>query len=296
MVDDHERVSIHGRIFQKVSVDEKIYCAPVADDDIEEDRLAAQHSLFFRLLGDSLISPAIRLREPDKVLDCGYGGGDWSVDFAEEFEDCEVTGIDLYPMELPVHQPDNLELFAYNMNDRLNDTEVFQSRAYDLIHSRCVAPGIKKNRWPSYFRDMRVLLRPGGWVQAAEYHMHVQSNSGSLTVQSAVYRWWLNYAQAMAGMNRDPRVGPRLQEFMAAAGLRDVQHQYIRMPIGGWDPNPSQSRLGRDAVGVVGDMLESLGLWPFTSHLGWSFAQFTQLMQAVRAELQNDELRLYIPM
>lgn len=91
MVDDHERVSIHGRIFQKVSVDEKIYCAPVADDDIEEDRLAAQHSLFFRLLGDSLISPAIRLREPDKVLDCGYGGGDWSVDFAEEFEDCEVS-------------------------------------------------------------------------------------------------------------------------------------------------------------------------------------------------------------
>lgn len=67
--------------------------------------------------------------------------------------------------------------------------------------------------------------------------MHVQSNSGSLTVQSAVYRWWLNYAQAMAGMNRDPRVGPRLQEFMAAAGLRDVQHQYIRMPIGGWDPS-----------------------------------------------------------
>lgn len=54
--------------------------------------------------------------------------------------------------------------------------------------------------------------------------------------------------------------------------------------------------MGRDAVGIVGDMLESLGLWPFTAHLGWSFAAFTQLMQEVRAELQNDELKLYIPM
>lgn len=91
MVDDHERVSIYGRIFQRVSVDERIYCAPVADDDTEEDRLAAQHNLISRLLGNSLVSPAIRLGEPDKVLDCGYGGGDWSVEFAEEFEDCEVS-------------------------------------------------------------------------------------------------------------------------------------------------------------------------------------------------------------
>lgn len=84
---------------------------------------------------------------------------------------------------------------------------------------------------------MRVLLRTGGWVQAAEYHLHVQSNCGALTAQSAVYRWWLSYAQAMAGMNRDARIGPRLQEFMSAAGLRDVQQHYIRVPIGGWDPS-----------------------------------------------------------
>lgn len=295
MVDDHERVSIYGRIFQKASVDERIYCAPVADDDIEEDRLAAQHGLISRLLGNSLISPAIRLGEPSRALDCGYGGGDWSVEFAEEFEDCEVTGMDVYPMELPVHQPDNLNLVAYNMNDRLNDPEVFQSKAYDLIHSRCVAPGIKKNRWPSYFRDMRVLLRPGGWVQAAEYHLHVQSNCGALTSESAVYRWWLSYAQAMGAMNRDARVGPRLQELMSAAGLRDVQQHYIRVPIGDWDPNPVQSSIGHEAVSIVGDMLESLGLWPFTAQLGWSFAAFTQLMQEVRAELQNKDLKLYIP-
>jgi hypothetical protein len=92
MNDHSETVGIHGRAFQKVSVDERIYCVPVANDDLEEDRLTAQHNIMSRLLGNALVSPTIPLRDPSKVLDCGYGGGDWCVQFAEEFEDCEVHG------------------------------------------------------------------------------------------------------------------------------------------------------------------------------------------------------------
>jgi hypothetical protein len=135
-----------------------------------------------------------------------------------------------------VDQPDNLELVGYNLNDKLNDPDVFQLRAYDLIHSRFVAPGIKRNRWASYIRDMRILLRPGGWVQVAEYLLHIQSNSGRLTDQSAVYRWWQGYATSMTDLHRDPRIGPRLKEVVEAAGLRDVHVYYMRLRIGDWDP------------------------------------------------------------
>ena len=48
------------------------------------------------------------------------------------------------------------------------------------------------------------------------------------------------------------------------------------------------------SVQMIGDLLESLGLWPFTSKLGWTAARFEDLMQEVRAELQNVELNLYI--
>jgi hypothetical protein len=90
MSSDFEVVSIHGRIFQKTSIDERIYCVPVANDDREEDRLTTQHDVLCRLLGDSLISSRVPLNDPSKALDLGYGGGDWCVQFAEEFEDCEV--------------------------------------------------------------------------------------------------------------------------------------------------------------------------------------------------------------
>jgi hypothetical protein len=133
-------------------------------------------------------------------------------------------------------QPDNLYLFSYNLNDRLNQPEVFESRPYDLIHSRFVAPGIKRSRWASYVRDMRVLLRPRGWIQLAEYQLHIMSNNGRATEQSAVYRWWQGYARAMTDLHHDPRVGPRLHDIVSAAGFRDVQVQYMRLPVGGWDP------------------------------------------------------------
>lgn len=90
MSEDTQRVSIHGRVFQKISIDDRIYLAPIANDDREEERLTTQHDILSRLFGGALISPGIRLRDPQKILDCGYGGGDWCVEFAEEYEDCEV--------------------------------------------------------------------------------------------------------------------------------------------------------------------------------------------------------------
>ncbi|KAH9868879.1 hypothetical protein J1614_007954 [Plenodomus biglobosus] len=90
---DTERVDILGRTFQKISIDDNIYFAPVAIDDREEDRLTAQHDILTRLLGNSLISRRIPLVKPARVLDCGYGSGDWCVQFAEEYEDTEVRKI-----------------------------------------------------------------------------------------------------------------------------------------------------------------------------------------------------------
>jgi hypothetical protein len=146
-----------------------------------------------------------------------------------------VTGVDIFPMRLS-DQPENLDLYGYNLNDRLNHPDVFQSGAYDLIYSRFVAPGLKANRWSSYFRDIRVLLRPGGWVQVTEYLLNIRSDNGSITVQSAVYRWWQAYDSAMQLLNRDARIGPKLQGKLAAAGLRNVQVDDRRLPIGAWDP------------------------------------------------------------
>jgi hypothetical protein len=134
-----------------------------------------------------------------------------------------------------VNQPENLNLCEYNLNDTLNDPDFFQTRAYDLIHSRCVGTGIKSNRWTSYVRDMKLLLRPNGWIQVVEYYLNIQSSSGLLTDESAVRRWWSKYSEAMSQMNCDPRIGNRLQSLFNEARLGYVRVETIQLPIGDWE-------------------------------------------------------------
>jgi cyclopropane fatty-acyl-phospholipid synthase-like methyltransferase len=54
----------------------------------EEERLEAEHDVIFRFSGNRLYFPSVE--DPEKILDCGYGRGDWAVAVAEEYEDCEV--------------------------------------------------------------------------------------------------------------------------------------------------------------------------------------------------------------
>ncbi|CAN9114820.1 hypothetical protein CC77DRAFT_1038502 [Alternaria alternata] len=295
MSDDSERVSVHGRVFQRISLDEKIYFAPVAIDDREESRLTAQHRLVARIFGDSLFSSRVSVENPSAILECGYGNGEWAVQCAEDFEDCEVTAVDIFPMDLP-DQPENLDLICHNLNDPLRDPELFQANHYDLIHSRFVFPGIKTERWARYIRDMKLLLKPAGWVQMMEFLPIIQSHNGSLTEQSAVRRWWQSYQGAMASMDRDPRIGRRLKQLLLDNRYRDVDVEVVQLHIGGWSPDPAQASLGRDSVAMIGDLLESLGLWPFTSTLGRTAAEFDSLMEEVRTELQDVSLKLYIEM
>lgn len=45
----------------------------------------------------------------------------------------------------------------------------------------------------------------------------------------------------------------------------------------------------------MGDLLESLSLWPLTQCLNMTIAQFSRLIKEVRAELQDNDLKLYVP-
>lgn len=112
-------------------------------------------------------------------------------------------------------------------------TLTFQPNTYDLIHSRFVAPGIERTRWLDYVKDLRRLLRRNGWVQMVEYYYNFQSDSGLLTDNHAIRRWYAYYRHAME-TERDPRVGSRLQDLMRNAGLVDIQGLQYSLPIGPW--------------------------------------------------------------
>lgn len=86
---------------------------------------------------------------------------------------------------------------------------------------------------------MRLLLKPTGWVQLVEYYLNVQSNTGRLTSESALRRWWENYVTAMETSMRDARAARNLAQLLIEANYRRVGSNTFQLPIGGWRPGKS---------------------------------------------------------
>lgn len=141
-----------------------------------------------------------------------------------------MSAVDIWSADLP-DVPDNLDIQFWNLNDPL--TRLFDPNTFDLIHSRCVGPGIKRSRWNSYITELARLLRRGGWLQMAEYYYNIQSDSGRLREDHAMYKWGVTYRGLMED-DRDPRVGRSLVDKMRNAGFRDVYSHTYRIPIGPW--------------------------------------------------------------
>ncbi|KAA8650645.1 hypothetical protein EYZ11_002800 [Aspergillus tanneri] len=281
-----DTVTIHRREYQKFSIDNQISFEPVDDDEAE--RLELQHRVFNQVFDNRLIFPPIpRLR---KVLDCGYGTGSWAIEVAEQNPDCEVIGLDIFPHMNPDDTPENLWLQV----DDLNRSFTFPSNHFDLVHSRLLATGINKARWPSYIRDIKRVLKPGGWVQLVEIYFNVQSDNGSITERNALRQW---SSQLMGSLEtKDLRVGTRLRNLLTTAGMTEVDVRMIPLPLCAWSNDPRMRDIGSVNRENIKRLLPSLALYPFTQHLGIDLEEFEDLISRAQQEADTSGLKAYFPL
>ncbi|EER22906.1 hypothetical protein CPC735_022050 [Coccidioides posadasii C735 delta SOWgp] len=298
-----ETLTFEGREFQKHAVENEIYYGPIDDEEI--DRLDLQHRVLSGVFDHRLIFPP--LESLDKVLDCGYGSGAWAVEVAEQYETCDVIGVDVSPHMRPDDTPDNLWLQV----DDLNRHFTFGYNQFDLVHSRLVASGINQDRWPRYLRDIVRSLKRGGWAQMVEIYFNIQSDNGALTENHALRKWSSSYIKALEGV-KDVRVGMKLTSLMTSAGLVDIESKMIPLPLSGWSNGEYYPLLGAGhrsrsldpRMRVIGAMnrdntqqwLSSLALYPFMQKLHMSRDELNNIITRAREEADDPSLRPYVPL
>ncbi|KAI0206333.1 S-adenosyl-L-methionine-dependent methyltransferase [Astrocystis sublimbata] len=277
-----ETFLLHNRLFQKYAIDNTTYFVP-ADED-ETLRLRIQHNVLSMMFDSRLIFPPID--RPRRVLDCGFGTGEWALQVAWEHPRCEVRGIDIAPHH---HNPEEgLENLYLDIDD-LNMPLQFSSNHFDLINSRLVAGGINTERWTGYIRDILRSLRPGGWVQMVEIDFNAQSDNGALADSSALRQWSQTYLFAMEQC-KNPRAPRRLGGWLRNAGFTDVDERMIPLPMCAWSDSKSlileRSSVLRRAtiagqreydIGAANEenvrmLLSSVALYPFTHYLRYAAA------------------------
>ncbi|KAK2022843.1 UMTA methyltransferase [Colletotrichum zoysiae] len=295
-----ETVMHQGREYQRYAIENGAYFAPIDEDEVE--RLQIMHAVLSIVFENQLLFPPIV--RPRRILECGFGAGDWALEVAQQHPSCEVVAIDICPHIWPdeTQTPTNLNLQVDDLNGRFT----FPSNHFDLVHSQMMAGGIHSNRWRDYIRDTFRVLRPGGWCQMVEIYFNAQSDNGTLTqskeggpppekLYHALRRWSRRYLDSVQPY-KDPRAPLQLQSWMQSAGFDSVETQMIPLPTCGWSNDPRQHRIGVVNRENVRRMLASLAMYPMTEFRGMTSQEFQVLVAQARSEADNPAFRAYFPM
>ncbi|KAI2635243.1 S-adenosyl-L-methionine-dependent methyltransferase [Xylaria nigripes] len=283
-----ETLIVHNRSFQRSAIDNTTYYVPVDED--ETIRLRIQHGVLTMMFDNRSIFPPITA--PKRVLDCGFGTGEWAFHVAWEHPRCEVRGVDIAPHH---HNPEESLENLYLDIDDLNMSFQFPPNHFDLVNSRLVAGGINGSRWTGYLRDIFRSLRPGGWVQMVEVDYNAQSDNGALDDSSALRQWSQTYLYAMEQC-KDPRAPRQLGAWLREAGFTDVDERMMQLPMCAWPNNQRDRDIGAANEENVRMLLSSLAIYPFTQYLGLSITEFHVLVAKARSEAANPAVKPYFPL
>jgi len=116
------------------------------NDNAENNRLDLQHHLFnLTFNGKLFTAPIAKEKQLHNVLDIGTGTGIWAIDFADEYPESQVLGVDLSPIQ-PSLLPPNV---TFQVDD-LEEPWTF-SKSFDFIYSRMMSGAIAN--WPRLFEQ-----------------------------------------------------------------------------------------------------------------------------------------------
>ncbi|KAG9051432.1 hypothetical protein FS837_006608 [Tulasnella sp. UAMH 9824] len=150
-----------GRPFATQSV---IY--PLPADAQEHSRLDLQHHMLKVLVDGLYVPPDLVKKALDPtqrhqkcgVLDVGTGSGIWAVEMAKEFPSADVVGMDLVNPANAIETPPNCR---FEIGDANLDWGRYAD-AFDVVHMRCVASGIKD--FKAVLRNVAQTLRSQGAI------------------------------------------------------------------------------------------------------------------------------------
>ncbi len=250
---------------------------------VEALRLQFQHRVFFREIG-TLIPDTLPITEIKTVLDIPCGLGTWSIDLARAYSRMDITGIDGNPEMIRFAIEDaqtvgvsNVSFQVGNMLTTLPCLDAFLDFVYIQMGNRVVPPQM----WPSVFRELFRVLRPGRWINVVDFEPGPTS-SPSLDI----FLTLVSKALVMSGRSISPDglaftsavLYPR---FLSQAGCVDVTYRLYPVNLGGWN-NPT----GR--AYIIATLADGNNIAPLLVQMGLiSQPDVDNLLQKIRQEVQQ---------
>ncbi|KAG0324453.1 hypothetical protein BGZ99_001791 [Dissophora globulifera] len=201
-----------------------------------QDSQKGQHALWKYIGGGNSHAP---LRyDLDRILDSGCGLGEWTMEMAKEFPFATVYGIDINPELFPsAHQPvpSNCLFTQSNLLTRLS----FPNHYFDYVYQRFLYLGLTIDDWPVALKELKRVMKPGGWIELFEPCMRVH-RAGPRTRE--VMRWCSRLLQEERGLDFD-FAGEKMKRLCESEeiGFQNVRLERLSIPVGSWGGRVGQA-------------------------------------------------------
>ncbi|RPA94716.1 S-adenosyl-L-methionine-dependent methyltransferase [Choiromyces venosus 120613-1] len=263
------------------------------NDEAEQERLVQEfislldiiHHIYLLMLDGKLVRAPVD-KNIQRILDVGTGTGIWAIDAAENFPAAEVVGTDLSPIQ-PSWVPPNV---SFQIDDAESDW-TFARDSFDLIHIRHLNGGIRD--WGKLIQQAFNHLKPGGWLDVAEYEFSLKSDDGTLPVKSNLFRFYELVNEAADKLGQEFKIAASLDRYILDAGFEKVNHEEMKLPLGTWPAEKKLKEMGAFLLLTTGNAFEAFGMALLTRTLGMSIPAVEELITSAKKESHSKKIHSY---
>ncbi|KAI1423784.1 hypothetical protein F5Y12DRAFT_506285 [Xylaria sp. FL1777] len=202
------------------------YCGPyyMPNDEDEQVRLQLLNQVYLKIFDGELTT--VPLECPTAILDIGTAVGEWAIDMAETYPECEVTGTDISNIfERRVPQ---------NVYWEIDDAELEWERPpdhYDLVHLRDMAGAFAD--WNGIYKSAFKCLKPGGWIEILDFDdkKALHDLFAYFEPESLLYKLVQDLQEASIISGRPRGVGHLEPRLLVNAGYVDVNLTEYSIPL-----------------------------------------------------------------
>jgi len=221
-----------------------------------------------------------------RILDIGTGTGIWAIDVAETYPSSQVIGTDLSPIQ-PSWVPPNV---SFQIDDAESDW-TFAKDSFDLIHFRHLNGGIKD--WGKLIKQSFDALKPGGWLDVAEFECGLKSDDGTFLAESNLNKYYDLLKEAGDKSGQGFKIATSLDNFILDAGFDKVNHEEEKLSLGTWPADKKQKDIGAFMLLVTEHGFESYGMALLTRTLGMDVQEANEFITEAKKESRSKKIHSY---
>jgi hypothetical protein len=139
-------------------------------------------------------------------------------------------------------------------------------------------------------------LKPGGYIQVAEWCESAGRSDDGTAVGSALERYYRLLDEAAKKAGGSIYMETPLKKLLPGAGFVNYDETILRLPLGPWPKDKKLKEIGKWFQLSAESGFEAYGLALFTRVLGMDLEEFQRLVADCKAEVRGKRVHSYTKM